>query len=134
MKTSNDYKKQWKSEGRCVNCGDYNLATTTRCFECNEAQLARSKKFRDKRKKIVFEHFGNRCVCCGETNPLFLTIDHINNNGNIERKKNKMYNYNNFYTWIIQHNFPDDLQVLCWNCNMGKAINKGICPHKGVVS
>lgn len=26
--------------------------------------------------------------------------------------------------------FPQGYQTLCFNCNSGKAINKGTCPHK----
>lgn len=26
-------------------------------------------------------------------------------------------------------NYPEGYQVLCYNCNCGKSINNGICPH-----
>lgn len=42
-------------------------------------------------------------------------------------------NSGRFYEWIIRNNFPKDLQILCWNCNMGKNVNKGVCPHKVVI-
>lgn len=87
-------------------------------------------------RKKVFTHYGGdlpKCVCCGETEDKFLTIDHKNNNGNAERLRifgHKHVAGNMFYLWIIKNNFPKDLQVLCFNCNFGKARNKGVCPHK----
>ena len=57
-------------------------------------------------------------------------IDHINNDGNKQRKNGKYTGGTaNFYYWIKTNNYPTDLQVLCYNCNMAKAIYK-ICPHK----
>ena len=35
-----------------------------------------------------------------------------------------------FYRWLKRNNFPEGFQVLCFNCNCGKEINKGVCPHK----
>ena len=34
------------------------------------------------------------------------------------------------YSWLIRNNYPEGFQVLCYNCNLGKAHNNGICPHK----
>jgi hypothetical protein len=44
---------------------------------------ARSRVYRAK----VFAHYGTSCECCGESNPGFLTIDHINGCTKEERKK-----------------------------------------------
>lgn len=80
-------------------------------------------------RKIVLEHYGNKCVCCGEKETKFLTIDHINNDGGKFRKKRHTRGGTGDYYWFIKNNFPKDLQVLCWNCNMAKA-RYGLCPHK----
>lgn len=72
-----------------------------------------------------YSHNINACACCGEDMFEFLTIDHINNDGAIHRKNIT----NNLYTWLRKNNFPEGFQVLCWNCNCGKSINGGICPH-----
>jgi hypothetical protein len=32
--------------------------------------------------------------------------------------------------WIVRHDFPDDFQLLCANCNQGKKRGGGTCPHK----
>lgn len=66
-----------------------------------------------------------QCVCCGETEIKFLTLDHKNNDGYIHRKKMNT----DVIHWVKRNNFPDIFQTLCWNCNLAKVHNKGICPH-----
>ena len=89
-----------------------------------------NKKFKkvydNKIKNKVFEHYGKTCACCGESIKEFLTIDHINGNGTKHRKKIN----NNLYIWLVTNNFPEGFQTLCFNCNWGKHINDGICPHQ----
>ncbi len=75
-------------------------------------------------KRLVFERYGNHCVCCGETDLDFLTLDHRENDGGQLRRFRSQS-----YTRIIFDGFPNYLQVLCWNCNMGKSAHKGVCPH-----
>jgi hypothetical protein len=72
------------------------------------------------------------CACCGETELDFLTIDHINNDGAEQRRKigNNVLGGWALSLWIIKNNFPDDLQVLCGNCQLGKRRNNGVCTHK----
>lgn len=91
----------------------------------------KEKKYRNNyNKKIklkVFTHYGLFCNCCGENTYEFLTIDHINNDGYLDRRKGKLGS--GFYMWVVKNNFPNDLQTLCMNCNWGKRVT-GVCPHK----
>lgn len=87
------------------------------------------KKYYEKIKQIVFNHYGSVCVCCGEREQKFLTIDHKNNDGANFRNK-KGIKGNSIFFWIIRNNFPNSLQILCWNCNYGKYLGDGICPHQ----
>lgn len=81
-------------------------------------------------KKIVFDYYGNKCNCCGENNPFFLQIDHVDNDGYKEKTKTgKRISGATLYCKIIKSNFPDKYQILCANCNQGKKINDGVCPH-----
>lgn len=87
------------------------------------------KKFRAEVRKEMIVSYGAKCMCCGEKEPIFLELDHINNDGNIKRKFYK----NQFQEWLFlrEHNWPkENHQLLCANCNKGKAKNGGICPHK----
>ncbi len=92
----------------------------------NKRSRESKKKYEVKCKEEVFNYYGKRCVCCGEKNPAFLTIDHINGNGNRHRKKIK----EKITVWLYRNNFPVGFQTLCFNCNWGKYFNGGICPHK----
>jgi hypothetical protein len=87
-----------------------------------------AKKQRIKLRKIIFNHYGKKCVCCGENDLFALTIDHINNDGYIHRKKISLAGHN-FYRWLINNDFPKGFQVLCWNCNEEKRGNNGILPE-----
>lgn len=78
-----------------------------------------------KNKKICFNHYGHKCRCCGESIFEFLTVEHINGNGRKHRNEN---NINNIYLWLIKNNFPEGFEILCYNCNCGKRLNK-VCPH-----
>lgn len=80
-----------------------------------------------KLQKIVFDHYGNECACCGESEPIFLSIDHVNNDGAEHRKEIGVGHI--LFRWIIDNDFPKTLQLLCCNCNLGKHRNGGVCPH-----
>lgn len=94
------------------------------------------KKRRLKLKEQVFNHYGKLCVCCGETRMLFLTVDHVNNDGAAHR--NALMNGRGrtggasarLFLDIIRKGFPDSFRILCYNCNCGRARNKGICAHE----
>jgi hypothetical protein len=96
------------------------------------SRRARDQKYVD----LVFDHYGRICACCGEDEILFLTLDHIYNDGAEHKReigpKNSKHGCNGtaFYRWVVQNNYPSFLQTLCINCNQGKHRNGGICPHK----
>jgi hypothetical protein len=101
----------------------------------------RLKQWRDKLRSDLFAAYGNACACCGETEPKFLTIDHVHNDGNKERppigSKRTRGGGIHMYARLRKEGFPQSgrYQLLCWNCNCGRAQNGGICPHaaRGVV-
>jgi len=89
-------------------------------------------------KDAVFAAYGGyRCSCCGETQPLFLTIDHVDEGGADHRRQmsKEGQDYRSAtgyktYCWLVKHEFPPGFQVLCANCNHGRFRNGGICPHR----
>jgi hypothetical protein len=90
-------------------------------------------KYNEKNRIIVFDHFGNKCICCGETNPQFLTLSHKNNDGSKERNETGKYKGGtSYYNFLIKNNFQTKYELIleCYNCNLGRTRNKGICPHK----
>jgi len=79
----------------------------------------------------IIDHYTQsqrKCMClgCNESHIEFLSIDHINGGGNKQRKKIGFGS--DTYYWIIKHDFPEEFQILCHNCNLAKGFY-GICPH-----
>lgn len=125
---SHKYYKQRRHAGKCGFCGG-NPYGKALCDECSSATKRRHTQYRKRDKDEVFENYGGYvCACCGETEPLFLEIDHINNDGAEDRER--MGLGSDFYSRVRRLGFPSGLQVLCTNCNRGKARNGGVCPHK----
>lgn len=92
------------------------------------------KSIHEKLKREVLTYYGNgklACICCSESIYEMLSIDHIDNNGSVERKKVRRTGHL-IYKHLKKFHFPKGYQTLCFNCNMGKQINKGICPHKTI--
>lgn len=111
------YRKEHKAE--------HNIATA----KYRKAHGEEIKEYHKTRygafKEQAFDYYGRVCVCCGETELAFLTIDHINGYGTQHRKKIGT----SIYKWLVQNNFPEGFQTLCWNCNWGKRL-LGACPHQ----
>jgi hypothetical protein len=95
-------------------------------YRIRQRHLQRERKAHIKR--VVYEHYGGFvCACCGETEPIFLTIDHINNDGNKHRRETGKVET---AYWLYLNGLPDGFRVLCYNCNIGRARNGGVCPHE----
>jgi hypothetical protein len=97
-----------------------------------KAESDKTKRLQAICKNQVFTAYGGyECNCCAETEQMFLTIDHIDNNGAIERKSG-LYSGSGsgFYQWLRKSKFPFGYQVLCMNCQIGKHKNGGVCPHQ----
>lgn len=126
-------KQQRKINHQCIHCGKDLPEESTRetCNQCYRiGQLAaRENGWRWKLVRKVYDAYGNKCACCGELNQFFLTLDHKKGNGNTHRKDIRKMGSNDWYKWIIENNFPNEFQLLCFNCNLGRQRNEGICPH-----
>jgi len=112
-----------KEKGICPFCGE-NLDDKFRCAACHKNHLKNGKARWHQQRLVVLQHYGGKCVCCEETTHEFLEIDHIGGGGAKHRKEVGSH----MMEWIIKNDFPDDLQVLCANCNRGRG-KFGNCPH-----
>lgn len=97
-----------------------------------------SKRVADKKRRMklaVKMYLGGKCACCGEREPEFLTIDHINGGGSKIRNK-QGFRRNEVYYWEIYRamkagaSVSHKYQVLCSNCNLSKHLGGGVCAHK----
>lgn len=125
-KRVNDRRKEKAAEGKCVKC-QRPKTTKSHCDECYSYHLKKSAEARSRLKDKVFAAYGGYvCACCSETEPSFLSIDHINGGGCQHRKE---IGGGRMYYWLRDQGFPPGFQVLCMNCQYGRKNNKGICPH-----
>lgn len=100
------------------------------CRKC----IAAYTKVRNQEDRInamlAYSNNSPACACCGEDRFLFLTIDHIHGNGNQHRLEVTGSKRGNITAWLRKNNYPPGFQVLCFNCNMGRAANRGECPYR----
>jgi hypothetical protein len=101
--------------------------------ENQDAVLAYNRKWIRNYRATVREEmlaaYGGKCACCGEAEPLFLELDHVFNDGARQRRK---YG-NQFCEWVAlrRQGWPKGRhQILCANCNKGRALGGGECPHE----
>lgn len=135
--------------GSCLKCGKSEpevkfRESRSKCTDCRNKDrmiwywnnLERSKslnsKYAKKRrimdKLLIIDHYSNGlmlCSCCSENEVCFLTLDHINGGGGKHRRVTP-----NLYRNLVIQGFPEGYAILCLNCNMGRYLNGGICPHK----
>jgi hypothetical protein len=98
------------------------------CEEHLPLARARQLKRYHRARKLVFDHYGRECACCGEPQIRFLQIDHIEGGGTKHLKK---IGRGNLYYYLIRNKFPDGYRTLCCKCNFGRSKTKdGKCPHE----
>lgn len=129
------------AKGLCPVCGRPKSTEGYRCSSCSEnakgyyrthvlrhADTLRVKWKEEARavRREVIAHLGGKCVCCGETEFTFLCVDHVNNDGNAHRRVIG----NEICSWLKRNCYPPGFQILCRNCNYGKHLNGGVCPHQ----
>jgi hypothetical protein len=130
-----EWRKKNKDRARAISRDSYRrhvvkkLAANKRYYLANRERLkaiaiARHRRLKDE----AFAAYGGYvCVCCGEGTREFLQLDNKNNDGAKHRKE---VGPNRVYYWLKNHGYPPIMQVLCANCNMGKRMNGGVCPHE----
>lgn len=124
-KNSREYARQWRKDN-AKRVKEYRKELYSKH---HEKWSANNKRKYVERRKLVIEKYGNKCNCCGEKNIYFLTLDHVNNDGFVHRKKYR----GNMFDWARINNYPTSLQILCFNCNSARQWYGGIekiCPHK----
>ncbi len=112
---------QRKAEGKCFRCSNPSREGKTLCPSCMEAQMIRNAQVR----QDVLDGYGARCVCCGETEEGFLTLDHVQG-----RKRGQPSGLQAYWE-AKKGGYPPTFQILCYNCNMGREHQQSrVCPHQ----
>lgn len=121
-------RNRYKAQGSCWDCGSPPHLGMSRCERC----LERARISRETAKIEMLEQYGKVCACCGESEPTFLTLDHINGGGNAHRRaimNGHTVGGPAFYAKLKKLGWPAGLQVLCFNCNWAKG-KFPECPHE----
>lgn len=91
------------------------------------------RQYYERLRQETYAAYGGRCTCCGEDRVVFLTLDHVNNDGAQHRAAIGAQHRGGglrLYNWVRRNNYPDTIQLLCRNCNWAKHA-AGRCPHQG---
>jgi hypothetical protein len=99
------------------------LAQRKEYYKTHRAEiLAQAKEYSNAHRLAVLRHYSNgkiECAVCGFSDKRALQIDHINNDGNMDRRLHG--SGLQFYMWLERNHYPAGYQVLCANCNAIKA-------------
>ena len=96
-------------------------------WQRDNKEVRASYRWRD--KLALIKAYGGQCVCCHESAPEFLTIDHVGGWGKNHRRDSG-YGYN-MVSFLKKAGYPQDgtFRLLCFNCNCSLGIF-GRCPHE----
>lgn len=125
-KTNKEYQTEWRAKNP-----ERSREISRRWLKIHPEEAR--KKLQKSRQKVKFEilkKYGGdppKCACCGEKIIEFLTIDHINGDGNKHRKMEPAAK--DICYWLRSHKYPNGYRVLCMNCNFAMRFNKE-CPHQ----
>lgn len=138
------YPDKSKKDGRHTACKECVKADRrARYSENPEKYLARGRAYQasergrvskirryEALRKAALEAYGGSCACCGESEPDFLTVDHVGGWGAAHRKELGA-GAGNILQWLKKAGYPQDgtIQLLCWNCNCAIGV-RGSCPHR----
>jgi len=133
-KAQNALYDKRRAAGLCPRCGKGKLlAGLNFCQACSDkGKKDRSKPAYNERRQVLYKnfrrevlsHYGNQCVCCGESLLNLLCLDHVNGDGAADRSIGR------FAERLLRHikksGYPDTFQILCYNCNCARG-HQGFC-------
>lgn len=123
------YQRKLKASGLCTQCRTPREKYAWLCNVCHEKSTYRIRRCNSNAKTNVIAAYGGACVCCGETERDFLTIDHALGNGAQERRLLNNGTGARFYQSLRRRGYPKEYyRLLCMNCNFAIG-HFGACPH-----
>ena len=117
-------KVAWTKASKCPTegCPNYIHNCSHNKQYCTKCVKEISHKKRRVRKRTqIFNFYGNKCKCCGETDPIYFQLDHVNNDATYS----KTGKYQPTLTPEEVLREPKRFQLLCANCNHAKRMNGG---------
>jgi hypothetical protein len=143
MKAVNEFaKNSYAKDGLRVRCKSCNKIDRKKAYK-KEIAVEKTKRWRERHyekhlgmcksqrqrlKRKLVDGYGGKCTCCGESEIVFLSIEHVNRDGAEHRKKMKGSS-TSIYREAIRQGFPSKYTILCMNCNYAKRFGN-VCPHQ----
>ena len=118
--------KEWRAKNK-----DKMRAATARHRQKYPERIKENGKLAASLRRIALKAemmaaYGGACSCCGETNEVFLTLDHVGGGGAEHRKRVGPAVYGD----LKKRGWPKDgFRVLCMNCNWASR-GGAMCPHE----
>jgi hypothetical protein len=117
---------------RCKECiktlstEPHNRILVKRWVENNKQHIReRAKKYYWKARNAFLDMYGNKCSCCGEVEPIFLSLDHVKGQKGLKRKELS----GDAYVKASKVFNPEKYRILCHNCNQATRYHE-VCPHQ----
>jgi hypothetical protein len=127
--------------------GGYTQGRKPRCISCEREKalsweranmphvLQRNREYLARVRWTALVHYSSgdepECACCGETELVFLALDHVRNDGADHRRELAEEGRGaSLARELARQGWPEGYQVLCSNCNWAKHV-LGACPHAG---
>lgn len=101
----------------------------------DKRRVIQQKSYAAIRQECFEAYGGAKCRCCGEKEIKFLHLDHKNGDGSKIRRQIKeetgqtLNGGTSVMYWLKKQGWPDNIQILCANCNLGKRTGQ-YCPHE----
>ena len=116
-------KRRAASAGRCI-CGNSASPGKLQCDGCLKRQRVSARRRLVRDRQAAFTYYGSCCAYCGESIELFLTIDHMKDDGAAHRRSLRAGGAggHEIYAWLRKNGYPPNFQTLCFNCNAAKHI------------
>lgn len=109
-----------RAAGECSDCGAplEDSPSQWYCRRCSTRYQTRGTAGSRNLRTQVLQGYGGakpHCICCGEAEVRFLTIDHQKNGGRAHRHEK---GNQGVYYELRRNGFPPGFRVLCFNCNL----------------
>ena len=112
-----------------MNTNQNRIAVRLWKYRHRAAYFRATKARRERDKLTVMKHYSNNdepfCYRCNFKDIRALSIDHIKGGGGLHKEKLGKKGGRQFYRWLINNNFPNGYQVLCFNCQWIKRAENG---------
>lgn len=137
---SDYYRNQHYCKPCClIKRREWYVANPGKRSEYRRKYIDKERKYETDRSRRLRKEFiaayGGCCACCSEKTTEFLTVDHVNNDGEFHRRNldlnhKRGANSRGVIRDLKRRGWPKEgYRILCYNCNFARGYY-GKCPHQ----